>query len=65
MTTWTERDEVQTDWEWRNKPIFFIIPLEWVNGIVHDEDDEIIYIYADEWKEVLGTIWTPRPVLND
>ena len=65
MTNWTIRNEVQTNWEWRKRPILYLAPLEWVNWIVHDEDNKIIYIYADEWKEVPATKWTPRPILND
>ena len=65
MTTWTERDEVNTTWTERKQPTIYIAPLEWVNWIVHDEDDEVIYIISDEWNLVGLTNWTPRPVLND
>ena len=65
MTTWTIRVEVTTDWDGRKRPVIYIVPLEWVNWIVHDEEDEIIYIIADEWKEVSTTKWTPRPLLTD
>ena len=65
MTTWTVRVEVTTDWDERKRPVFYIVPLEWVNWIVHDEDDEVIDIYANEWKEIPATKWTPRPILID
>lgn len=65
MATWEERNEVTTNWDTRQRPVIYALPLEWVNWIVHDEDDEIIYILGNEWKEIPFTNWTPRPVLDD
>lgn len=76
MTTWTSRtnptttrsprDNETTNREPRKRPSIYIAPLEWVNDvIVHDEDDEIIYIISNTWKEVIITSWTARPVLDD
>ena len=66
MTTLTEREEVTTSWSPRTKPTIYIAPLEWVNDvIVHDEDDEVIYIISNEWKLIPATFWNPRPVLDD
>ena len=66
MATRTEREEVTTSWYSRNRPTIYIAPLEWVNDvIVHDEDDEVIYIISNEWKLIPATFRTPRPVLDD
>ena len=65
MTTWTERSEVSTNREPRKKPVIFIAPLQDAYRIVHNEDDQVIYIISDTWQEVNANKWTPRPVLND
>ena len=75
MTTWTSRtnptttrsprDNETTNREPRKRPSIYIAPLEWVNGIVHDEEDEVIYIISNTREEVVITTWTPRPVLDD
>ena len=65
MTTWTERNEVNTNREPRQRPIIYIAPLQDAYRIVHNEDNEIIYIISDTWQAVMMTQWTPRPVLDD
>ena len=47
MTTWTERSEVSTNREPRKKPVIFIAPLQDAYRIVHNEDDQVIYIISD------------------
>lgn len=64
-TTWTSRIKPTTNWDARKRPVVYALPLEWVNGIVHDENNEIIYILGNNGKEIPLTKWTPRPVLNN
>lgn len=65
VTTWTERAEVSTSWDARNRPTIFIAPLQDAYAIVHDQDDNIIYIISNEGKEIPATFWKARPVLDD
>lgn len=64
-TTWTERTEVSTNRTPRKKPSIYIAPLQDAYVIVHNEDNEIVYIISNTWEEVVFTDWTTRPVLND
>ena len=59
-TQWTARVEVSTDWTWRIRPIILIEPLQDAYTEVADENDEIILIISNEWKEVPATRWTER-----
>lgn len=60
-TTWTVRVEVTTSWSEREKPEVYITPLEDAYTEVADEDNEIIYIYADSWQLIPATFWEARP----
>lgn len=62
-TTWGERLEVETSWGARVKPEAYITPLQDAYTEVADENDEVIYIYADGWKLVPTTFWTPRATI--
>lgn len=64
-TNWTVRVVVTTDWDGRQRPIYLIAPLQDAYRIVHNEDNEIIYIISTSWKEVPITQWEARPVLDD
>jgi hypothetical protein len=35
-------------------------PLQDAYRMVHDEDDEIIYILANSWKMIPATFWKAR-----
>ena len=63
-TTWGERVKPETSWGERVKPITYKTPLEDAYRIVHDEDDEIIYILANSWKLIPATFWGTRPKVD-
>ena len=65
MTTWSERTTESTSWNPRTKPSIYIAPLQDAYVVVHDEDNEVVYIISNTWQEVVFTAWTTRPVLND
>ena len=46
-TTWEERVQPETSWGARVKPEAYITPLQDAYTEVADENDEVIYIYAD------------------
>ena len=58
-----QRENVETDWDSRIRPITYMTPLQDAYTIVADEDDEIIYILADSWKEIPATFWQKRPTI--
>lgn len=62
-TTWTPRAEVTTTWGERVKPEAYITPLEDAYTEVADENDEVIYIYADSWKLIPTTRWVARETI--
>ena len=63
-TTWGERVKPETSWGERSRPITYKTPLEDAYRIVHDEDDEIIYILANSWKLIPATFWGTRPKVD-
>lgn len=65
MTQRDERTSVSTTWDERDKPVAYISPLEDAYRIVHDEDDEVIYIYTETGKAVIGTLRTSRPLISN
>ena len=62
-TNWGKRLWVETDWGARSRPVAYITPLEDAYTKVADEDNEIIYIFADTWKIIPATFWRVRPVI--
>ena len=62
-TTWSVREKPTTSWEWRVRPIIYITPLQDAYTEVADENDEVIYIYADSGREMPLTEWTTRPAI--
>lgn len=60
-TTWGAREKVDTSRDGRNRPITYKTPLEDAYRIVHDEDNEIIFILANSWKLIPATFWSARP----
>jgi len=62
-TTWSERTRPTTAWGERQRPIIYITPLEDAYTEVADENDEVIYIYADSGREMPLTKWTTRPAI--
>ena len=65
MTSRTPRNTITTDWVGRWKPIMYIAPLQDAYRKVHDQDNKVIYIISNSWKEVPATKWQERPVLNN
>ena len=63
-TTWGERVKPETSWGERVKPITYKTPLEDAYRIVHDENNEIIYILANSWKLIPATFWGTRPKVD-
>lgn len=63
-TTWGERVKPETSWGERLKPITYKTPLEDAYRIVHDEDNEVIYILANSWKLIPATFWGTRPKVD-
>ena len=59
-TNWGQRKAVETDWDGRIRPITYMAPLQDAYRMVHDEDDEIIYILANSWKMIPATFWKAR-----
>jgi hypothetical protein len=47
-TNWSERTKPTTNWNERKKPEIYIAPLQDAYRIVHNEDDQIIYIISNE-----------------
>lgn len=62
-TTWEERVKPTTTWWTRVKPEAYITPLQDAYTEVADENDEVIYIYADSWHLVPGTQRTARTTI--
>ena len=62
-TTWSERVKPTTTWWARVKPEAYITPLQDAYTEVADENDEVIYIFADSWKLIPFTQWTPRATI--
>ena len=60
-TNWGQRNTVETDWDSRKRPVAYITPLQDAYTEVADEDNEIIYIFADSGKMILSTFWKERP----
>ena len=65
MTQREERNSVNTAWWDRDKPTDYMAELQDAYGIVHDEDNEIVYIYASSWKAIPWTRWTTRPLISN
>ena len=63
-TSWGVSVKPETDRSWRIRPITYKTPLEDAYRIVHDEDDEIIYILANSWKLIPATFWGTRPKVD-
>jgi len=63
-TSWGERVKPETSWGERVKPITYKTPLEDAYRIVHDENNEIIYILANSWKLIPATFWGTRPKVD-
>lgn len=59
-TTWWKRPEVSTDWDGRIRPITYMTPLQDAYTLVADENDEVIYILANEWKLIPATFRKKR-----
>lgn len=59
-TTWWKRIDVDTDWDWRIRPITYMTPLQDAYTLVADENDEVIYILANEWKQIPATFRKKR-----
>lgn len=59
-TTWWKRLEVSTDWDGRIRPITYMTPLQDAHTLVADENDEVIYILANEWKQIPATFRKKR-----
>ena len=59
-TDWGQRMRPDTDWDWRIRPVIYITPLQDAYTLVADENDEIIYILANEWKEIPATFRKKR-----
>lgn len=60
-TNWTSRENVETNWDGRVRPITYMTPLQDAYTEVADEDDEVIYILADSGKLIPATFWKARP----
>ena len=63
-TTWGERVKPETSWGERSRPITYKTPLEDAYRKVHDENNEIIYILANNWKLIPATFWGTRPKVD-
>ena len=59
-TTWEERVKPTTSWDGRLKP-----QTDWEDAYteVADEEDQVIFILANEWKMIPATFWKARPVI--
>lgn len=64
MTNRQERETAQPEWWGRARPIAYMTPLEDEYWVVHDENDEIIYILSNSGKPILATFRTPRPEIG-
>ena len=62
-TDWWQRTQPDTSWDIRVRPIIYITPLQDAYTEVADENDEVIYIYADSGREMPLTEWTTRPAI--
>ena len=62
-TTWWQRESVETDWDGRVRPITYMTPLQDAYTEVADEEDQVIFILANEWKMIPATFWKARPVI--
>lgn len=63
ITSWDGRLKPQTDWDGRVRPITYMTPLEDAYTEVADEEDQVIFILANEWKMIPATFWKARPVI--
>ena len=62
-TSWGERWSVETSWDGRVRPITYMTPLEDAYTEVADEEDQVIFILANEWKLIPATFWKTRPAI--
>lgn len=62
-TSWESRTKPATTWWDRIKPEVYITPLQDSYTEVADENNEVIYIYADSWKLIPLTKWTERETI--
>ena len=65
MTERQERLSVTTDWDGRDIPTDYYAELQDAYWIVHDEDNEIVYIYSSSWTAIPWTRWTTRPLISN
>ena len=62
-TNWSERTKPTTNWGERVKPMIYAAPLQDAYRIVHDQDNEIIYILVNEWEPIPTTRWKKRKTI--